>query len=1152
MAGFGLRLLGVPELYREGPLVLPTRKLWAITAYLAAQAEPVQRGKLAALLWGDQEEERARANLRQELYRLRGTSAEGLFISQGDTLTLAEHHSDLETVSQYTQQGQWGQALALFRGEFAQGLVVRGAAEFEDWLLLEREHWQGLWKEAARNQAQNLEASAPHEALKLYQQIVQAEPFQEDLQRALISLTARLDGPPAALKLYEQYKSRLSKEFSLQPLGETQDLIERIRSGRASLGPPSQGYPTPPSSLEHPALVGREGEWAQMEAAWRAGKALYLSGPPGVGKTRLMLEFARSKGPFLLLEGRPSDSGIPYAFYTRAIRQVLALLPGLELPPWVRRELSRLLPELSDEPPPPITSEDGKVRLLEAITEVIRLLARQGRRIIVADDLQLVSDTASNEVSAYSMARLLPERQSYPITAFRREELSPPILQAILEQVERGQAVLIEVQPLSQAATQALIQSLSQTQAPLFSRRLYQATGGNPLFVLETLRSLFASGELRVESGTWVTPYDQETQNYSELPLPPSVREAVGHRVDRLGGGVRRFLEAASLAGAGFSLEQLTGATALSEWEELQAIETAEKTGLLRREGNSYSFSHDLVRRALSDGLSPERQRLLHRKLAANLVHLASPPGRIAEHLELAGRPKEAVVWRIEAAEAAARVYAHREAMAQYAQALADGADQQQAFAIHAARAGLWKILDEQAPWAAELEAMQQLATRLGGEQRAQATLAEAEFNIAAGYYSAALSQIQGLTGELPASLSALAQHITGEALVRLGRLAEAEPHLRLALEQSSEPERLGYLNNLLHVCAMQRGDFQSASLYNSAALEAYSQSGNRFGLTQAKARAGLLTGLSGDSAGAIQALEEALKEAREIGAITIQRQILVNLFKFSFESGQLEVAQTRLEEGLGLARQPQDPNLEGIFLNNLGTVYRAQGNLGQAIRAIQGALEIAERIGSTPQSLRRRIGLAENWLDLGNMEGARALLSEAQSLMEQTGLGETRPWLEGNLARYELLLGQPGAALERIERLNPDLFSDPHDLARVNWVKGLALLALDQPKQALEHALKPLPPNPNFQARALALRLLAQSQLGQKPDTALARALLAAAHPLEGLELRLALIRVHPAKPSKPRRELKQQTQQLLNDLAQSLNNYPELKQQFLRRYAS
>ncbi|WP_276959335.1 hypothetical protein [Allomeiothermus silvanus] len=38
---------------------------------------------------------------------------------------------------------------------------------------------------------------------------------------------------------------------------------------------------------------------------------------------------------------------------------------------------------------------------------------------------------------------VLPERLSYPITAFRGEELGPPIREAILEQVERGLAVLI-------------------------------------------------------------------------------------------------------------------------------------------------------------------------------------------------------------------------------------------------------------------------------------------------------------------------------------------------------------------------------------------------------------------------------------------------------------------------------------------------------------------------------------------------------------------------------------------------------------------------------------------------------------------------------------------------------------------------------------
>jgi len=1157
-----LRLLGPPEIHRGGVVLsLPTRKLWAIVAYLATRAQPQTREKLATLLWENQDEERARANLRQELYRLRGMAAEELFEIEPNHLALRGVKSDLEACQQLISQSRHAEALQFFRGEFAQGLSVRGAPAFEDWLTLEREHWKNIWKQAARHHAQNLENQQPIEALKLYQQILDQDPFQEDIQRATIGLVAALEGIPAALKLYESYKTILYNEFSLQPLQETRDLLEQIRYGK--IGPLSPAPPTHslPSTLEHPALIGREPEWALMEAAWKAGKAIYLSGPPGVGKTRLMLEFARSKGSFLHLEGRPSDSGIPYAYTTRAIRQSLVQLPGLAFPGWVGLEISRLLPELSPEPPPPITSEDGKLRLLEALTEWIRLMAQGGAGAIVADDLHFVTDASSAEVAAYSMARILPEGRMHSLSAFRGEELNPVVLESIRQQVERDQAVLIELQPLSEAGTRDLIQSLSKTEAPLFSRRLYQATGGNPLFVLETLRNLFASGELQVEQETWVTPYDEETQNYSELPLPPSVREAVSHRVDRLGGGLRRFLEAASLTGEGFGLEELSGATALSEWEELGALETAVSTGLVRPEGESYSFSHDLVRRALSDGMSPERSRLLHRKLAANLERLDSPPGRIAEHLEQARKPKEAVPWRIKAAQAAEGVYANREAVEQYQKALDDGASNEQAFHIRSARVRLWKILDEREPWEAELQAMTELARQLKQpDLQAQTVILWAELDNLSGHYKEALSRLEPLLeSSLPAGLLAQARFQNARAQLTLGRVGEAERNLQQVLEDQTmiSAELAGDTHLLLCDSAIQQNQLAVGQHHARMALQAFETTGNRQGQALALRNLGLVLGLGGDSAGAVQTLEQALEQAKEVRDLAIQRKTLLNLFKFLFESGQLEASLARLQEGLALAREPQDPFLEGIFLNNLSVVHRMRGDIGKAIQTLSEALQIAEKSGIAQQRVRRHMSMAEYHLDLDHPQGAWSHIQAALEQIEPAKLGELRPWLATQQARYELTMGQAHTAIEHLEQLLAQgSITDPNDHARAAWVLASAWLALDKPHEALKAVTRyQVPPNPPFQARALGVRLVAQTQLGllikellNEAETLLDSGTVPA---LEILELRQTLAAaLHTTSQLKQAQQQQQEARKLVLELASTLNNYPELEQSFLERH--
>jgi tetratricopeptide (TPR) repeat protein len=145
----------------------------------------------------------------------------------------------------------------------------------------------------------------------------------------------------------------------------------------------------------------------------------------------------------------------------------------------------------------------------------------------------------------------------------------------------------------------------------------------------------------------------------------------VRERVTRLGVEANRLLETASLAGDAFALEDLQAATTLTEFEALEAFERALELRLLERQGSTYRFTHDLVREALALGLSSERKRLLHRKLAESLEK-RSAPARVAEHLEQAGQRQAAVSWRVKAAKAAMLVYATREAINEYELALED------------------------------------------------------------------------------------------------------------------------------------------------------------------------------------------------------------------------------------------------------------------------------------------------------------------------------------------------------------------------------------------------------------------------------------------------------------------------------------------------
>jgi hypothetical protein len=174
---------------------------------------------------------------------------------------------------------------------------------------------------------------------------------------------------PAALKAYHRCKATLERELAVKPLPETVELARLIEQGEVrGVAKSTQTRVLPPQVLRPPILVGREEAWEKLEEAWERGQTIYVTGEPGVGKTRLVQEFVASKGRGLYLPARPGYQDVLFAGAAGLARTRIAEAPEVSLPSWVQRELSRILPEFrSEEPPPPLRGEEDKLRFFQRI-----------------------------------------------------------------------------------------------------------------------------------------------------------------------------------------------------------------------------------------------------------------------------------------------------------------------------------------------------------------------------------------------------------------------------------------------------------------------------------------------------------------------------------------------------------------------------------------------------------------------------------------------------------------------------------------------------------------------------------------------------------------------------------------------------------------
>ena len=255
------------------------------------------------------------------------------------------------------------------------------------------------------------------------------------------------------------------------------------------------------------------------------GGLVLLSGEPGVGKSAVLEALSRRWGAVLTLRGREDGEHTPFLPLFVALRERLSVLRSLE-GVW-RREVARLIPELEPELHPNLqagpTAPEGRAHFLEALSHALERVLSGA--LLVLEDLHLFDPSSLEVLSLWSHGAGTGVGRA--IASVRPEEgRANTALERWTRALERrGRLTSLVLPALSETETLRLVRALSPSGrgGTLFSRHLFETTEGNPLFMLETLKGLLESGELREEEGEWHTPFDSATHDYHELPLPHSV-----------------------------------------------------------------------------------------------------------------------------------------------------------------------------------------------------------------------------------------------------------------------------------------------------------------------------------------------------------------------------------------------------------------------------------------------------------------------------------------------------------------------------------------------------------------------------------------------------------------------------------------------------
>jgi DNA-binding CsgD family transcriptional regulator len=554
------------------------------------------------------------------------------------------------------------------------------------------------------------------------------------------------------------------------------------------------------AKVMHPGPIGREAEVAEicafLPAIAGAPSVVAIAGDVGIGKTVVWQHvISAARADCRVLSCCPAQAESPLAFsalddlFGGVVEEVLAELPEARRQA-VGAVLLRGHPDAASGRTEPGHMEPQRRLLARGILDVLRVLSTDKPLVLAVDNAQWL-DPPSAGVLEFCIRRLQHEAVSIVVTLRGKGQQG---LLGLGHDVPLSAFLHVRLGPLSQGAISQILQSrLGATFGKYTLARLYEASGGNPFYALESARALLESGR---------------TYSAGEpLPIPDVLGDLVRHRLRGLTGDTLRV---GRLVAASTDPREQVILAAHGGQKSWVVLDRAIDDGIIERDGDALRFTHSLLRPVLYGEMTRGERRDMHRLLAAH----AGETAERAWHLALSAEgPDDKIAAALDAA----------------AERAAAGGEPETA-----------AVLEEQA--------VRLTPAAQAGQQRERA-LRASDYHFRAGELIRSRELTESALANWPAGsgraallarLAAIHYHQSGWAL--------AEQTFRQALAQAlDDPALRAHAEQELAVTQLTAGDLAAASDWAQASLRSCGRAA-RPGLTaQSLARVAVIEFLCGN-----------------------------------------------------------------------------------------------------------------------------------------------------------------------------------------------------------------------------------------------------------------------------------------------------------------
>ena len=619
--------VGRTRVSRDSPM------LFALALFLGLTAgQTFDRSDLLELFWPDAKDSDRRHSLRQLLYQLRAFGLPVPLDSEELLIETALVRSDLSAVLDVQWPERADDAAVRAAAEILAGYAPSKPVRFREWIDQLRAQGEAQFRRAVLRRISAARADGRWTEVHDWAQLcLNVDPLNEEAVLAMAEATAMAGGKAQALGILDNYLAELG-DRSLQ-IGLPATILRRRVS--------EQFVDAPSGSAYDRLLIGRDEEVRTLlthlaNTRNNRGGCVEISGPAGIGKSRLAGELIREGG----LRGfghcsvrlHSTDQSRPFAVLLDAVPILMELPGALGCSAASMSTLRRLVEHdrrRGDEAAEAADTTEIEVRLHRirlAVLDLLGAISEEGPLIVFVDDFQHI-DGASRALLDDLVRESSSQRVLWLMTRRTTEVGALPLSVG-------DTTTVIELGALSEDSCRKLIEvaikSIDEKDYDQLLNACRSIAGGNPFFIREILANWDANHRF-----DW---------------LPDSIAQAVSRRVARLGGPALRTLQCSALLGGLTTVGRVSRVLQASVTESLDAVAELASAGISNvQDAESSLLLHDLWRDEVTRIMRAATAQVLHSRIA-DVLEEEGQPRRLAallwesaRHRAAAGEPERAV-----------------------------------------------------------------------------------------------------------------------------------------------------------------------------------------------------------------------------------------------------------------------------------------------------------------------------------------------------------------------------------------------------------------------------------------------------------------------------------------------------------------------------